>query len=305
MRIVVTGSSGCLARALLPRLLDDARVERVIGVDWREADLAHPRFEFHRLDIRDPRIAPLFAGAGALVHLAFVVMPAQLGRRRRERALIRDIDVRGGMHVFEAAARAGVRTLVHLSSAAVYALPAPRPADEGAPFGALPGFAYAEDKIALERALDALERAAPHARLVRLRPHVILGPRAQPFLKTLATIPCYPILPPHARTQVVHEDDVAQAVVRALFGEARGAFNLACADSLTFAELARVCGRALALPLPLVRGGLRLAWALGYGIDPAWCGGLAHGLVLDTRRARAELGWAPRYDDAAGCLRAL
>jgi nucleoside-diphosphate-sugar epimerase len=309
MRVLVTGSSAHLARALLPRLLADPRIRQVTGVDLRPGDFSHPNFTPVQLDVRDPALAAHLAGIDALVHLAFVVMQGDLKMRRQDRAYIRDVNVNGSQAVFTLAARAGVKTLIHLSSAAVYALPLRQaPATETHPRAALPGFAYAEDKIAVETWLEDFEREHAELRVVRLRPHVILGPRAQPFLRALLRAPVYPRLPsPAPLTQCVHEDDVAQAIERALFAPVRGAFNLACADAVSFRDLQRkVHGWALPLPLALVRGAFYAAWRYaGYGTDPAWLAGMPHTLTLDTTRARTELQWRPRHPTIDACLKAL
>jgi nucleoside-diphosphate-sugar epimerase len=138
---------------------------------------------------------------------------------------------------------------------------------------------------------------------VRLRPHAILGPHAQPYLRALARAPFYPRLSaPAPRLQVVHEADVIAAILAALAGEAQGAFNLATADAATLREMK---GLALPLPFPLARALVRLGWRFGRGTEPAWLEGLRHELVLDTSRARRVLGWRPRYDTVAACLAAI
>lgn len=294
MRILVTGCAGRLGRVLLPKLLAAADVRGVIGIDIVKPAFTHPRFAFIRADIRDPQLAGHFAEVDALIHLAFVVMQADLKERRNDREYMRDINVAGGQNVFNAAAAQGVGTVVHLSSAAVYALPAQTEwIAESHPRAALPGFGYAEDKVELENWLDSFETLHPAIRLVRLRPHVILGPHAHPFLKTLLRVPLYPNT--GAAVQCVHEDDVVHAIRLALFNVTRGAFNLACSDAHTYGAIYRQL-HPLALPLPLaaVQALLRKAWRFGYGTDPAWAQALRYSLKLDIRGARAGLGWTPR-----------
>lgn len=310
MKVLVTGSASHLARALLPRLLNDSRIKRIVGVDLRDARLAHPHYHHKVLDVRSPDIAGLMKSADAVVHLAFVVLQGDLGKRRLDRGWIRDSDVRGSQNVFTAAAQQGVPRLVHCSSAAVYDLTHRHKGaiTESHPRAALPGFGYAEDKIAVENWLDEFELTHPQARLIRLRPHVIVGPRAQPFLNTLARSAFYPHLPdPQPLTQCVHEADVAQALHLALFAEASGAFNLAPADALSVRDMRRVLHRRpLALSYGFMRGLLAFGWRfLGIGTDPAWMETLRYNLVLHTRRARKELGWSPQYDSVKDCLLAL
>ncbi|MDA8362349.1 MAG: NAD-dependent epimerase/dehydratase family protein [Gammaproteobacteria bacterium] len=300
MRILVTGSASHLARVLIPRLLEERDVDEIIGVDRRDSGLFLPRYTEVLLDIRSPQLTRALAGVDAVVHLAFVVMQADLGRGRRDRNLIQDINVRGSQNVFTLAAQSGVRHFVHLSSASVYALPTHfKRALESHPRAALPGFTYAEDKVVVEDWLDGFERDHPDLRLVRLRPHMILGPQSQPFLRALLRYPFYPGLPdPQPVVQCVHEQDVAEAVCLALSGQVRGAFNLACADSASLRTMQRHAHLApLPVPRLLVEALAKAGWNwLGRGTDPGWLGVLGYSLALDSTRARRELGWKPKFD---------
>jgi UDP-glucose 4-epimerase len=131
---------------------------------------------------------------------------------------------------------------------------------------------------------------------------VVLGPHAQPLLKQLLRQPCYPRLPePYPLLQCVHEDDVASAVMLCLEKNARGAFNLATHDSFSFRDVIRGRHRlSLPLPMPVARAALDAAWKFtGWGGEPAWIDGLASTLLLNCRRAIAELGWRSTHSAAA------
>jgi UDP-glucose 4-epimerase len=286
MRVLVTGSSSCLAQALLPQLCAHPDIDQVTGIDIRPPRLDHRKLTALRLDIRDAKIEKHLPGHDALVHLAFVVL-----RGRMSESEMFEVNVEGSLRLFRAARAAGIRRLVHLSSAAVYGSGVDL--DETAPFDPLPGFLYARHKARLE---EELAMEFPDA--VRLRPHVILGPHAQPVLKQLLKLPFFVALPePYPQLQCVHEDDVAQAVLLALFAGAKGPFNLAAEGFFTARDAARRWRRpSLPLPLFAARAALHLAWRIsGWGGEPAWIEGLARTLTLDCRRARAELGWLSRY----------
>lgn len=308
MKVVVTGSASHLAAALLPQLVADARIDHVIGVDLRETHFRHPRFAQFLLDIRSPQIERVLAGVDAMIHLAFVVMPGDLGMERDDRDLIREINIAGGKHVFTCAARQGVKQLVHLSTAAVYSLPA-RDAriDESHPRKALPGFEYAQDKVLLEEWLDQFAAAHPATRVIRLRPHVVLGRRAQPLMRRMLQVPFYVHLTePQPLTQCVHEDDVARAMVLALFHGQPGAFNLACADAKSFRDMQKM-RHAVTVPLPFffAKKLFDLGWRVLWGTEPSCIEGVRYSVVLDTKRARTKLGWQPRYDSVKAVLAAL
>jgi UDP-glucose 4-epimerase len=300
MRIVVTGSASHLAQALLPILCEHPQVQQVIGLDLRPSGFSHPCFEQHLADIRTPRIATAMEGADALVHLAFVVLRGAIKRVPQHREVMRDINVSGSANVFQLARRAGIPRVVHLSSAAVYgAWPDnPEVVTENQPLRPIPGFAYAEDKTAVESWLEDYAREPGAPRVVRLRPHVILGPRCQPLLRFLLRQPFYARLPdPQPQVQCVHEEDVAAAILRALVGPAWGKFNVAADPPFTFRDLKRLGHRrSMALPPGLIRALYRFVWWLsGLGGEPGWLPGLSRSLVLDCTRARQLLGWQPHH----------
>lgn len=289
MKIVVTGSSSCLAQAVLPRLCDAPGVTSVTGVDARPPRYKHGKFRSLTLDIRDPALIEALENQDALVHLAFVVL-----RGRTSEAEMFDINVNAGHKLFHAARRSRVKRLVFVSSAAVYG--GGVHLDETAPLAPHPEFLYARHKAHLER---LLEIEFPES--VRLRPHVILGPNAQPLLRRLLNQPFYPRLPdPHPLLQCVHEDDVAEAVWLALACDAHGPYNLAVEDSFSFRDAIRA-RHQLRIPLPLAvaKSSVELAWRLfGWGGEPAWVDGLARNLMINCRRAAVDLGWRSRHTAA-------
>lgn len=259
------------------------------GIDLLAPHYSHPLFSATQGDIRSPDVAARLAGHDALIHLAFVVL-----RGRMSEAEMFDINVTGSHKVFHAARAAGVKRMIHLSSAAVYGQGVHL--NEDAPYAPLPGFLYARHKAHLEQLL-----AIEFPECVRLRPHVILGPHAQPLLRQMLRQPCYPRLPdPQPLLQCVHEEDVGRAVLLALEGDARGAFNLATEDNFSFRDAIRVRHRvSIPLPLWLVRRGVDFAWRrFGWGGEAAWLEGLTRTLLLNCRRAIVQLGWRSSYSAA-------
>jgi UDP-glucose 4-epimerase len=308
MRLLVTASASPLATALLPTLAADERVEQIIGLDEHETEFSGPRFTQVLLDIRSSQVARLIAGMDAVLHLGTAAMLDASGEKLRDRALLTDIAVQGAQNLFRCAAEQGLRCVVHVSTAAIYALPPrQRPITEQHARAALPGFAWAEDHIALENWLDAFASENAATRLVRLRPHLLVGRRASPRVRALLRAPFNIRLagrPP--RLQCLHVDDLGRAILQALFRrDAEGAFNLACGSTATLHEMQRTLGRGLLpLPFPLAYQLVRLASRLGFMPEPAWMEVLRHEMVLDTTRARRRLGWKPHYETVAACLQA-
>jgi UDP-glucose 4-epimerase len=289
MRVLVTGSSASLAHALLPRLCANPDITQVTGIDLRAAHFRHPKFRALQADFRDSRTAALLHGHDALVHMAYVVLRGHL---RAES--MHDINVGASLKLLQAAQAAGLKRIIHLSSAAVYG--SGRDLDESAALSPLRGFLYGMHKAELERQIG---NSVPEC--LCLRPHVILGPHAQPVLRQILDLPLYLRLgDPQPELQCVHEDDVAEAIICGLRCGISGPCNLAAGGSWTLREVMRERhSHCLPLPPGVARAGLALAHGLsGWGGEPGWLEGLQHTLTLDCRRAERDLGWRPLYSAA-------
>jgi nucleoside-diphosphate-sugar epimerase len=298
MRVLVTGAASHLGRVLLPRLR--AAGWSVTGLDRAAPPAGLGDFPWVRADVRDPDLARHLRGADAVVHLAFAVQRRDLGRRAT-RADMRSVNVDGSANVFAAARAGGARHIVHASSAAVYgAWPDnPVPLTEACPRRPQPGFAYSEDKAAVEAGLDAFEAEGAGVAglpiVTRLRLHAIVGPGSRPLLNRIAATPFYIRAPQPVPVQCLWEADAAAAVEAALAQRASGAFNIAAPEPRPLPELiARHRRWCLGIPYRPARAAQRLLArftdVLG---DPGWLAGLRYPLVLDCARARNELHWRP------------
>jgi UDP-glucose 4-epimerase len=315
VRVVVTGATGNVGTAVVGALVADQRVERVVGISRRAPRWSPPRTEWVQADVARDDLRPLFAGADAVIHLAWLIQPS------RDGAELERVNVTGSRRVFEAAAGSGARALVHASSVGVYSEgPKDRAVDESWRRDGTPTSFYARHKAAAERALDAVEAASPGLRVVRLRPGLIFQREAGPEIRRLfggplvpaallrpALIPLLP-LPQRLVMQCVHADDVAQAYrLAALEPHARGAYNIAADPVLDHATLARFFGaRVVKTPAAALRTLADLSWRAH--LQPTPAGWLDMGLavpVMDTGRARGQLGWAPRHTATAALAELL
>jgi nucleoside-diphosphate-sugar epimerase len=259
------------------------------------------------MDIGSVQLSRVVAGHTGVLHLG----AARAAKRGESggRSVDRNPALAGAQNLFRSAAEAGVLCALHVSSAAVYELPPrQRPIAEEHPRAALRGFAWAENLVALEAWLDTFQAERRGTRVMRLRPHLIVGRgAAAPVRALLRALFSVRFVGRPPQLQCVHVDDVAQAILHALFHkDADGAFNLACANAATLKEMQRFNRRGLLpLPFPLAYRWLRLASRFDPAAEPAWMEMLRHDIVLDTTRARRRLGWKPRYDTIEACMRAM
>jgi UDP-glucose 4-epimerase len=302
MRIAVTGASGNVGTALLRALADAPEVTSVVGIARRLPSASFPKTEWTRADVAEDDLRALFDGADCVVHLAWLIQPSH------DRLTTWRANVLGSRRVFEAAAAAGVPALVHASSVGAYSRgPKDRAVDESWPTDGIRTSFYSRDKSDAERLLDEVEERHPELRVVRLRPSLIFQRAMGTEVKRLFTgrwVPHRLVLPgripvvpdiPGLRFQVTHADDVADAYRRAIVSDARGAFNLAADPAIGPGDLADVLrARRLRLPGQALRGAAAVTFALRLQpTEPGWVDMAFAVPLLDSARARQELGWQP------------
>jgi nucleoside-diphosphate-sugar epimerase len=314
LTVAVTGPTGTFGAGLIPQLQDDDRIERIIGIARRPFDPAErgwTKMEYRQGDVRDPEaLREAFAGADVVVHLAFLIT----GNASRETT--RAINVDGTLNVFRAAAAAGARRFVHASSVAAYGFHDDNPdrISEDWPTRPAARLFYAQEKAELESLLDRESRQHPELALYLLRPPIVLGPNAvgakdvlpgplAPLGRRLIGRPSrlpfpVPVFAPRHPMQFIHEEDVGRALQLCIVAAGPpGAYNIAGDGILTAADVAREFG---ALPIPLPAGpaqaAARAISRLPF-LPPAaeWIEAASRPAIMDTTRARDELGWRPRY----------
>jgi nucleoside-diphosphate-sugar epimerase len=201
--------------------------------------------------------------------------------------------------VFAAAIEAGA-AIVHSSSVGAYdAGPKDRLVAEDWPLGGRPEHPYSLHKAEVESELDRLAARHPDTRIARMRPALVMQslagqelrayflPRHIPFgVLRSSVVKHVPV-----RFQVVHADDVADAFAEAALTDASGAYNLATDDVIGGRQLDRLAAA--------VRPVAAATWRLhAQPVDPGWVTLLFSCPLLDSTRARADLGWSPVHAGA-------
>ncbi len=303
MRIVVVGATGNVGTSTLQALIEDERVDSVLGVARRRPELRMPKVEWVEADIRSADLVGLFHGADAVVHLAWLIQPS------RDEQETESVNVMGSERVFGAVADAGVPRLVYASSVGAYSPgPKDRLVDEGHPTDGIDSSFYSRHKAAVERLLDRFEAATPSVSVARLRPGLIFkGDAASeirrlfagPFLpNALVARSLIPIVPavPALRFQAVHSLDVGDAYRRAVFSDATGAFNVAADPVLDPDRLGELLdARPVKVPGGLLRALTNATWHLRLQpTPPGWLDMALQVPLMSSERAERELGWRPQ-----------
>ena len=167
MRWAISGGAGFLGLHLARRLLADGNEVRTLDLAPLEEPELERQVEELRGDVRSARdAAALVAGADVVVHAA-AALPIQASRNG-----IRSVNVEGTATVLAAAAEAGVRRVVLVSSTAVYGIPKVHPIREGDPLVGV-GW-YGQSKIVAEEVAREFGRRGLEFAIVR--PKTFIGP---------------------------------------------------------------------------------------------------------------------------------
>jgi UDP-glucose 4-epimerase len=305
MRVLVTGGAGYIGSHTVALLR--ARGDFVVVLDSLELG--------HREAIGD---APLVVGRtqdqalvrqvigdhqlNAIIHFAAY---KAAGESMRNPAKYFDNNVSGSLCLLEAAQRTGVRRFVFSSTAAVYGTPQSLPVSEEAPLR--PENPYGESKLLVERMMSWFD-ACHGLRAVSLRYFNAAGaaldssngedPRFVqnliPLVMNAATGRApkvsifgtdYPTPDGTGVRDYIHVLDLAEAHARALdflvTHDRSDVFNLGTGQGASVFEVLREARRASGVNIPAENTARRPG-------DPA-------AVWADNRKARAVLGWQPRY----------
>jgi UDP-glucose 4-epimerase len=318
LTVAVTGPTGEIGKPFIRALERQKDVTRILGMARRPFDpKAHKwsKTEYRQGDVLDrAAVDALCAEADVVVHLAFIIVAGSDQSRK--------INLEGSRNVFEAAVTAKAQRLVYASSVAAYGFHEenPLPLTEDIPARGTEAHPYSADKAAVEDLLSEVVEDSETDAYV-FRPCIVAGPEAPllinsiPYVQLSGKLPgavrslfdqvpiLKPVLPdPGVPFQLVHHDDVALALRAAVLGRgAPGVYNLAGPGEVTMRDLADALGY-YTVPVPelALDATAEVIARLPFLPDEAsWIEAARIPVVMDTAKARSQLGWRPRHDALA------
>jgi dihydroflavonol-4-reductase len=318
MRVFVTGGNGFIGAATVRQIIEQGHAVRCLlreTSDSRRIDDLPVERTFG--DIRDgAAVAAGISGCDGVVHLAGLSAWDEI-----KSPSMHDVVVGGTACVLKAAASAGrPRTVVVSSSIAVNGSADPIVHDEESRQTlnlAHPDFVYAQAKVESEQLCwQAAESGLP---VVAVNPCEVYGP-GDTKMVTAGNLADFanstPVLICRGGTSVVHVDDVATGIVRALEQGRPGQRYILGGDNLTIEQLASMTLGILGLKKPiltlpngLIKGLAKIGSALHLPLpfNPLVIPYATLYWFMDNGRARRELGVAFRsaHDTLAPTLRWL
>lgn len=317
MRALVTGATGFtgghLARTLAARGI---AVRALVRDPGRAQDLRAAGIELTAGDLRDDTaLAAATHSVDVVYHIAAIYR--QAGLRDEE---YRAVNAKGVERVIDAAARSGVKRVVHCSTVGVHGDVEHPPANEDAPLK--PGDIYQVTKLEGEQlARQAAQRLGIEVTIVR--PSGIYGPGDRRLLKLFRGVA-------HRRWvtlgsgeiyyHLTHIDDLVEGF--RLCGEHPAAANrtyiLAGGEVTTLNELVRVVAEVAGVAPPTLHVPVWPVWVAGalceavctpFGIEPPLfrrrVDFFTKSRAFDITRARTEIGYAPSVTLRDGIARTL
>lgn len=311
--MLVTGSSGLIGRAVIPRL---SPPHTVLGLDRDPPPHPPPQAECICVDLSSTKrveqaMERVRTAHGtriaSLVHLA-----AYYGFSGRPSPLYEEVTVQGTKRLLDALADLDVEQVVFSSTMLVHAPTTPgHPITEDAPLE--PTWDYPESKVVTE---DLLRRGHGDAQLTILRIAGVyddqghsppLSHQVQRIHEGQLTSRFYPGDPRRGQA-FVHLEDVVEAIRLAVERRdrlpAEAAILVGEERTLSYQELHRTIGQSLhgrprplhRIPKPLAKAGARAMDLVGEPFIRPWMVDRADDhYELDVSRARDLLGWAPRH----------
>ncbi len=314
--VAVTGPTGTFGFGLVPLLQAERRVKRIVGIARRPFDPSQygwTKMEYRQGDVRDPAaLKEAFEDADVVVHLAFMITGTASAQT------IRAINVEGTLNVFRAARAADAQRFVYASSVAAYGFHRDNPVGmtEDWPTRPADRLFYAREKAEVEQLLTEEAERGERPALYMVRPPIVLGPHAvgakdalpeplarlgRQMLGVVGRLPIpVPVLAAGVQLQFIHEDDVGSALLACALGDgAPGAYNIAGDGVLSGADVARELGfTPVPIPGGVIHGVARAAAAALPPFAPPsaeWVEAISHPSIMDTGKAKRELGWTPKY----------
>ena len=312
LTVAVTGVTGTLGFGLVPLLEADDRVTHVTGIARHPFDPAEhgwTKTTYQCGDVRDIEVLrDVFRGADVVVHLAFQVTGAASGEA------IKSVNIDGTLNAFDAAVAVGARRFVYASSVAAYGFHRDNPIGMTEEWPTRPAarLFYAREKARLEDLLRDRAAAADGPALYLPRPSVVLGPHtigakslpggrlgslARASVRWAGQVP-FPVPIPGLPLQVVHEADVGQALSQCVVAAGPpGAYNIAADGIVTADTVTRELGmRSFPVSPRPVQAAARALATLPF-LPPVaqWVEAACHPAIMDTTRAKEELGWVPKF----------
>lgn len=289
--VLLTGICGRLGRHLARRLHRDYEV---VGIDRRPFPGRPKDIKHYQIDIRRKKVQDVFAKEKirAVIHMAIMHDP------RMDAEEHHSFNVFGTRAILDYCLKYHIPKVVVLSSANVYG---PRADNtqfitEDTPLMAAERFGDIRDLILVDMYANTFFWKHPEVETVVLRPvHIVGNVRNAPSnylrLKRFPVVMGYDPM-----VQLIHEDDVVEALLLSLKPGVRGVYNVVGPDAIPLRTLLKEIGRpVIELPEPIFKAWLKMAFYFRLtSFPPPELDYLMYVCMVDGSRFQRDLGFTPK-----------
>ncbi|MDA8403973.1 MAG: NAD-dependent epimerase/dehydratase family protein [Desulfobacteraceae bacterium] len=245
--VAITGVNSYFASTILPRLQSDPGVDKIIGIDVTPWKGGYPKVEFYREDVRSPKFKDILKGVDVVYHFAFIVGEI------KDKQKIYDININGSRNVFEACVHNGVRKVIYAGSITAYGSYADTPLGltEDYPLKSNPDSYYNRSKVEVENAVVDFFMDHPEIVLTIMRVGLLCGPKIDNMFSKLWAMKIGSLpMGSRAYLQMIHEEDLGEAMQLAFEKDLPGVYNVAGDDAVSSRWCFRQAG-VFIIPLPM------------------------------------------------------
>lgn len=295
--VLITGNAGVLGQALTKRLLKDDFLQ-IIGVDRQKLDPVPDGLMYYSLDLRRKSAIEVLRKIKprSIIHLGVIRSPHVLSKKRANAYFF---NLESTTQLLRLAESLPIRKFVFLSTANLYgpSVNTNGILTEEAPLHGANKSPEFRDLVALDMMMQSFFWKQPQTETIILRPCHIVGPglrNAPSRYFNLSTIPT--ILGFDPLIQLLHINDLIDAIILSLKSSVRGIYNLAGNDVAPLSRIIKALDRpSLPLPETIFRAFMATSFFSGQSNFPL--GELDHlkyTCLIDDQRARKELGFKPK-----------
>jgi UDP-glucose 4-epimerase len=298
--VLITGVSGYLGTLLTKRIVQEAEVERIIGLDINEPSFQSPKFTFIRHDVRQP-FTDIFTEnkIDTAIHLAFIVTPVH------DEARAHQINIDGSKNFLDAAAGAKVAQIYYMGSNTEYGAHRNNPGffTEDMPLNPNLDYPYSKDKAQVDLMFQDFAKKNTAICVTIGRTAAVTGLCGNACGITVLFLPVMvKSMGKNPLWQFIHEDDLVELIVLLLKNKKAGIFNLAGDGGLTYHEMIKKLGKpSFSLPSWLLYWGIKITWNLRLQ-SKGQAGGLfllEYPITLSNDKVKKETGYKLCYTGQA------
>lgn len=293
-KILLTGIGGTLGQLVAQRL-HRMGTHQILGVDRRPIRRLPKDIEHLQVDLRSRRVRDVFRAGDidALIHLGLMHDP------RRSAEELHSWNVVGTTRLLEYCHDFNVPKMVFLSSANVYG---PRADNtqfltEEAPLLAAVDFPAIRDLVEADMQATSFFWRGTSTETVVLRPVHILG-AVRNAASNYLRLPRIPVLMGYdPMVQVIHEQDVTEAIVLALQPNVHGIINVTGPGEVPLSVVLRELGKpVIPIPAPLFEAMVKGLWRFHLTSFPTpELAYIRFTCMVNGSRARRLMGFRPRH----------